>query len=322
MFTSNSVKSKLKSAFLSGTEVSLIIALLVMGVILAIATNSFMTVYNLTNLLKQASIIGVVAVAATIVIISGGIDLSVGAITGMSSLLAAILMSKYQLPIFFVIVLPVIASGIFGLYNGVIIKEFKVAPFIVTLGSMTIIRGLIEVIGNAKTIVGVYPSFAEFSGSSFLAIPRMAYIWIIMTAFIVLVLRYTRFGRNIFVIGCGEDVARLSGINLRLNIYGVYATSGLLCGIAGVLLTSRIHSATPTGGQGYELTSIAAAVIGGASLSGGKGSIGGAFLGTFLMILISNGGIQLGIDPFIMDMTTGALITLAVVLDQLRRREG
>jgi ribose transport system permease protein len=219
------------------------------------------------------------------------------------------------------IVLPILAGGLLGLYNGVIIREFRVAPFIVTLGSMTIIRGLIEVIGNARTIVGVYRDFAHFSDAEFLHVPLMPLLWVLVTILIVLLLRYTRFGRNLFVIGNGEEVARLSGISLRLNTYGVYALSGILSAIAGLLLTSRIDSAIPTGGAGYELTSIAAAVIGGASLAGGQGSVAGAFLGSFLMILISNGGIQLGIDPFIMDMTTGALITLAVVLDKLRRRE-
>ena len=150
----------------------------------------------------------------------------------------------------------------------------------------------------------------------------MFIVLLVVVVLAMIVLLYTRFGRNVFTIGNGEEVARLSGINLRINKYGIYTVSGFLCGIAGVLLTSRISSSIPTGGAGYELTSIAAAVIGGASLSGGRGSVLGTLLGTFLMVMISNGGIQLGINPFIMDILMGVIITVAVIGDKLRNSNG
>lgn len=310
-----------KRSIFANTEVSLVllIALLFLG--FALVGHNFFTYYNVSNLFKQASITGIIAIAATFVIISGGIDLSVGSITGMSALVAAMLMSRTQMPVWISVLISVAVGLIIGLYNGIIIKEFRVAPFIATLGTMTIVRGIIEVVSEAKTIIGVNKEFAEFSNHSFLGIPNLVYVWIAVIIVSFLILRYTTFGRNIYVIGCGEEVAKLSGINMRLNTYAIYAFSGLLCGIAGVLLTSRLNSAVPTGGQGYEMSAIAAAVIGGASLSGGQGTVVGTVLGTFLMVLITNGGIHIGINPFIIEIVTGVLITVAVIIDQLRRRK-
>jgi len=309
-----------KIAIMGKTEVSLIVVIIVLMAVFSGFGANFFSYYNLSNLLKQAAISGIIAIAATIVIISGGIDLSVGSITGMSSILVAILMARYNFSIWLAIVIPIILCTIIGLYNGIVISQFRVPPFIATLGTMTMVRGGIELISEAKTIVGVYPTFASFSTEAIFGIPKMAYIWIFSAILVAVILKYTIFGRNIFAIGCNEEVARLSGINTKNTICAIYALSGFLCGIAGVVLTSRLASAVPTGGQGYELSSIAAAVIGGASLSGGQGSILGTFLGTFLITLITNGGIHLGINPFVMDIVTGAIITIAVVLDQLRRR--
>lgn len=300
------------------TEFSLLVIILILGVVFTVVTDSFFTAYNLSNILKQASITGIIAVASTLAIIAGGIDLSVGSITGMGSLIVALSMSKMGLPVWVCVLGAVFAGTLMGFLNGLFIYEFKIAPFIATLGTQIIIRGIIKIISDSKTIVGIYPEFSAFSDTRFLGIPYMALIWGLIAVAIFLVLKFTKFGRNIFVIGCGEEVAKLSGINLRVNIYGIYMLSGALCAIAGILLTSRINSAIPTGGAGYEMNAIAAAVIGGASLSGGRGSVIGTLLGTLLMVLISNGGIQMGIDPFVMDVSTGVLILLAVIIDTLR----
>jgi ribose/xylose/arabinose/galactoside ABC-type transport system permease subunit len=312
---------KNNNIFLGSTEFSLIAILVILFVFFSVSTNSFFSVYNLTNILKQASIIGIIAVASTLVIISGGIDLSVGAVTGIGSLVVALMMQRLGSPIWLTIVAAIIAGAICGLYNGIIIHEFKIAPFIATLGSQIIIRGIIDLACQSKTITGVYPKFSAFSDDRFAGIPKMAIVWLVIVVIIVLILKYTRFGRNIFTIGNSEEVARLSGINLRANKYATYIISGMLCAIAGVLLTSRINSAIPTGGAGYEMDAIAAAVIGGASLSGGRGSIIGTLLGTLLITIINNGGIQLGIKPFIMEVVTGVLITIAVIIDMLRVRK-
>ncbi|MEG1524686.1 MAG: ABC transporter permease [Clostridia bacterium] len=310
-----------KTRFFRKTEFSLLLIVIGLFAIFTFTTNSFFSQYNLTNLLKQSSVIGIVAVSATIIIITGGIDLSCGAITGMSSLIVALLMTEANMSIAAATVIAVLAACVLGLYNAVIIYEFKVPPFIATLGSMQIIRGLIKVIGKAKTIAGLPEEFSSFSNGTILGIPNLTLIWLAVLLIVFFVLKFTRFGRNIYVIGSGAEVAKLSGVNTRLTTYGVYVFAGLICGIAGVLLTSRVNSAVPTAGSGYEMSAIAATVIGGASLSGAKGAVWGTALGTVLMILIDNGGIQLGINPFIMEVSTGVLITIAVIIDMTRSKK-
>ncbi len=302
------------------TEFSLVLIILLLFCLFSITTDTFLTSYNLTNLLKQCSIIGIVSISATLIIITGGIDLSCGSIVGISSLFVALLLTKTSIPTPFAIIIAIIIGGICGLYNGFIVHEFKVPPFIATLGSMTIIRGLIKVIGNAKTIAGLPKEFSSFSNSTILGIPNLALLWILVLFLIYLILRYTIFGRNVYVLGSGLGVAKLSGVNIRLTTYKVYIIAGLLCGLSGVLLTTRINSSVPTSGAGYEMNAIAATVIGGASLAGAKGTILGTALGTVLMMLISNGGVQLGINSFVMQIMTGVLITVAVIIDMAKNK--
>ena len=314
-------KGRLKKGLFSGTEFSLVIIIIILFLFFTLTTDSFFSAYNVTNILKQAAITGIIAVASTFVIIAGGIDLSVGSITGLGSLIVAIMMARLNAPVIVTIIAATGCGALCGLYNGIIIHRLKIAPFIATLGSQIIIRGIIKLVCDAKTITGVYPEFAEFSNSNFLGIPKMALVWIFIAVISALILKFTRFGRNIFTVGCGEEVAHLSGINLKTTVYGVYVVSGILCAVAGVILTSRINSAIPLGGASYEMNAIAAAVIGGASLAGGRGSVIGTLLGTLLMTLISNGGIQLGVNSFIMEIVTGVLITIAVILDVLRTKK-
>jgi ribose transport system permease protein len=311
---------KNRKLFTARTEVAIFIIIAGLFIFLFFATPNFKEARNLMNILRQASISGVVAIAATFVIVSGGIDLSLGAITGLSAMCVA-LMLKAGMSIPLSITVAILLGALVGLYNGVLIYETKIAPFIATLGTMTIVRGIVKISCNAKTITGFPESFVNFAMieiGGFL--PTLFILWIAMVAIGFLIMCYTCFGRNIYVIGSGIEVAKLSGINVRLNTYGIYAMSGLLCAIAGIMLTARVSSAVPTGGQGYEMNAIAAAVIGGASLQGARGTVIGTFFGTLLITMISNGGIHMKIDPFIMEVVTGVIITLAVVVDQMRKR--
>lgn len=310
----------IKGFWFAGTEVALILIIAVLFITFTITTDSFFSTYNLTNILKQSSIAGIIAIASTFVIVSGGMDLSVGSITGLGSLVVALMMQKLKAPVGIILICALLIGAFVGLCNGIIIYYLKIAPFIATLGTQMIIRGIVKLVCNAKTITGVYPKYAEFSSGFYWFLPKMAFIWFTIVVVSMLIFKYTRFGRDIFTVGCSREVAHLSGVNLKKTTIGVYAASGLLCAIAGALLTSRINSAIPTGGSAYEMDAIAAAVLGGASLSGGRGSIVGTFLGTLLMVLISNGGIQLGINSFIMEAITGILIIIAVALDVLRSR--
>ena len=303
------------------TEFSLILIILALFLIATFGTANFFTEYNLMNILKQCSINGVIAISATMIIITGGIDLSCGAIVGMSTLMVAMGQARWGLPIAASILIAILVGIVCGLYNAIIINELNVPPFIATLGSMTIIRGLIKVISNAGTIAGLKQEFTYLGAGSFLKIPYLAWLWIAVVIVGFLILKYTTFGRNIYVLGSGQEVAKLCGISIRKTVYMTYGFAGFLCGIAGVMLAARINSAVPTAGQSYEMNAIAASVIGGASLSGAKGAVFGTALGTVLMTLIDNVGIQFGINSVIMEISTGVLITIAVVIDQLKNRK-
>ena len=304
------------------TELILLLINLIIFVLMSVFTENFLTQYNISNVFRQVSIIGVVAISSTLVIISGGIDLSVGSIVGLTAMISAILMSEdfQNMAILPALVLALGAGLAVGLYHGFIIYEVKIPPFIATLGSMFVIRGIVKMISGARTIARLPESFTDFAQHDILGVPSLVIMWLVLALLVHLMLRHTTFGRNIFVIGSSQEVARLSGIRMRLNIYGIYILAALLCAIAGIMLSSRISSAVPTGGTGYELTAIAAAVIGGASLSGARGSVLGTLMGTLLMGLITNAGVHLNINPFLMQSITGALLTIAVVIDQFRQR--
>jgi len=193
---------------------------------------------------------------------------------------------------------------------------------IATLGMSTIIRGIIKIISNALTVSGLDERILNMGNSSiFGIIPTLAIIWLLVALAIFLVLKYTIFGRNLYVIGSGINVAKLSGIKVRKMFLSVYALAGLLYGIAGIMLAARVQSALPTGGEGYDMSAIAAAVIGGASLAGGRGAIAGTLLGTILMVLINNAGVQFGLNTHVLEITSGVLIVFAVTMDMLKNRK-
>ena len=313
-----SQKSDLKRLLMK-TEISIIFIIAILFVFASLGTQNFLTSYNLTNILKQCAIIGVISIAQTCIIITGGIDISCGAIVGFSTLIVAMGQAKWGIGIFPSILLAVIVGVVWGSVNAALIHEFIVPAFVATLGTQTIIRGLIKVISNGGTVSGIAPQFADFASSNFLFIPKLAVVWGMISVLVFLLLRYTVFGRNLFVLGSGVEVARLNGISIRKTTYAAYAFAGLLYGIAGVMLAARINSAIPTAGEAYETNAIAASVLGGASLAGGLGSIAGTALGTVLIILIDNVGTQFGIHSFVMQVITGCVIVVAIVADQLKK---
>lgn len=297
------------------SEGSLILILLVLFVALSLASDTFFTTRNLSNLLRQTSINGIVALGMTFVIVSGGIDLSVGAVVGLSGMVAALLMSR-GVDIWVSIAAALLVSMLVGAINGVLIFRGKVPPFIATLGSMTMVRGLIMLISGAAMVAGLPRSFTDFSQADLFGIPSMVIVWLLIALVAWIIMRWTVFGRNTYTIGSNPEAARLSGINVGRTTIGVYALGALFAGIAGILFTSRIANGVPTAGQGYELDAIAAAVIGGASLSGAEGSVFGTLIGALIMQLLRNGGNLLGVNPFILEIIIGGLIVATVFLDQ------
>lgn len=301
------------------TEGTLIAILALLFIILSIASDSFLTVYNLANLVRQTAIIGIVAIGMTFVIIAAGIDLSVGSVVGFSGVLAAILMNK-GVSILVAVIISIALGTLIGLINGIIIYDGKVPPFIATLGAMTVVRGVIMLISNARMIGGLPKAFTNFAQKDFLRIPSLFIVWLIIILLATFIMKKTHFGRNVYAIGSNEEAARLSGINIRKNMYSIYAICAFMSAVAGILMTSRLGNGIPTGGMGYELDAIAAAVIGGASLSGAEGTIFGTVLGAIIMATLRNGGNLLGINSFILEIAIGALIVIAVLIDKKKKK--
>ena len=301
-------------------ERNLVIILVLLIVILSIASNRFLSYNNIMNLLRQTSIIGVIAVGMTFVIISAGIDLSVGSVLAFSSIIVAMLM-KAGVPIPLAIIIALLAGTSLGVLMGILIHNGSVPAFIATLGGMTMVRGAVMLISGARKISGLPPEFKHFAVAKFFGIPGMVWVWFLIIIIGFIIAKYTIFGRNVYAIGSNEEAARLSGIKISKNIYGIYAFCAFTSSVAGILMTTRLGNGVPTSGTGYELDVIAAVVVGGASLSGAVGSILGTVLGTIIIATIRNGGNLLGINPFILDITVGGLIVFAVLFDQLNKKK-
>jgi len=300
------------------TEGTLVLIMLVLVVFLSFATQGFMTGNNLSNLVRQTSINGIVALGMTFVIIAGGIDLSVGSVVGFAGIMVALLL-KGGMGIVPAILLTLLASIIFGIINGFMIFDGRIPPFIATLGSMTIIRGAIMLISGARMVAGLPKTFLDIAQGTVVGLPTLFFVWVVLILIAWFITNHTPFGRNTYTLGSNLEVARLSGINIRVNTYAIFGFGALMAGIAGVLMTSRLANGIPTGGQGYEMDAIASCVIGGASLSGAEGTIFGTVLGAIIMATLRNGGNLLGIDPFILQIVNGVIIVAAVFLDQYRK---
>jgi len=299
-------------------EGNLILILLAMIIVLAIFSPKFLTANNIRNLVRQTSIIGIVGIGMTFVIISGGIDLSVGSILGMASIVSSMLMAA-GMNIGLALLITLIVCTILGVVNGMIVFDGKVPPFIATLGMMTGARGIVMLISDARMIAGLPKSFTGFAQKTILGMPSLFLVWLLVIVVAYIITSQTVTGRNLFAFGSNPEAARLSGINIRYLTYFIYGISGFMCAIAGILMTSRLSNGIPTAGTGYELDAIAAAVVGGASLNGGSGTIIGTVLGALLIAIIRNGGNLLGINPFILQISVGVLIVASVMIDQRRK---
>lgn len=310
-----------------------LIILVILAVILWIGTDSFMTYENIFNLARATSVYGIVAIAMTFVIITGGIDLSVGPNVGLAGMIVALLNIQNGVNIWLAMVVGIAACAVVGLFNGVMVYDGKLPPFIATLGTLTIIRGIIMLISGARNITGFGPEFLNIAKTTWgitrtdvngvattYGVPLMAFVWLVVILAAIFIVRRTVFGRSIFAVGSNMEAARLSGISVRKTTYGAYIFSAVLCGIGGILLTSRLASGIPTLGQGYELDAIASAVVGGASMSGGEGSVGGTVVGAILIATIRNGGVLLGLNGQIIEIVIGCLIVFAVLLDSMSKR--
>ncbi len=292
-------------------------ALYILVALLIVATITKGAVFwggtNLTNLLLQMSIIGVVVLAELIVVLTGGIDISVGSALGLAAVIAAGLFGGPS--VFLALLVAVVIGGAVGAVNGWLVAFRGLEPFIVTLGMLALARGLVYAYGNGIPITpAAAPAFAEFGQSTFLGIPVLAIIWLAMVALIAFLLYRTVWGRRVYAIGSNIEAARASGIPVKTTLWSVYILAGLLVGLGGWMFLARFASGTSTAGNLMELEAIAAVVIGGAALSGGKGKVFGAVMGTVIFAVIANLLSLLNVSTFLQDAFRGALILVAVTL--------
>ena len=287
---------------------------------LAAASPHFLTTVNLSSVVRQTAVINIMALGMTLIIVSGGIDLSVGAILAMGGLLGTMTMEKgYPIPMG---VLVGILTGCFwGNVNGLLTTRLKINPFIVTLGTLGIVRGLTLIISNGLPVHQIPKGFSFLGEGNVLGVPFVLWILLLCAGIVHVILEHTKLGRYAFAIGSNPDAAFYAGIPVAYHTTAVYAIGGALTGLAGMIEASRLMTGQPTAGQGYELQAIAAVVIGGGSLRGGEGSVVGTLVGAFIMGLLSNGSDLLGISPYLQQAIIGAVIILAVSFDELRKRK-
>lgn len=295
--------------------------LIILCVCFSLASEHFLSVRNGLNILDQVTVLGILAIGMTAVIIIGGIDLSVGSVLAFATMMMGWLAKEVGLPLPAAILVGVLAGGACGLVSGLLITVARLPAFIATLAMLSAARGLANILTNGKQIIG-YPEWftnlATVRNFGFLSVTMMAFV--VLAAIAWAYLRYRAGGRNLYAIGGNPEVARLAGIEVRKTTIGVYVFSGLLAGVAGVMLAARLDSSQPSAGFTYELDTIAAVVIGGASLSGGVGGVGGTVVGVLIIGVLRNGLNLLAVSPFVQQIVIGAVIAIAVMFDTLGRR--
>jgi ribose transport system permease protein len=290
-------------------------------ILFSLLTPNFPTPGNIVNILRQASINIVLATGMTFVILTGGIDLSVGSILGVSAVVA-VLVSLIPGLGWAGVLAGLLTGLLLGLVNGALISFLNVPPFIVTLGSLTALRGAAFLVANGTTVINRNLNFAWIGNSYLGPIPWLVVIALLAVAASWFVLRQTVLGVQIYAVGGNDRAARLTGIKVNRVLLFVYGVSGLLAGLAGIMSASRLYSATGMLGQGYELDAIAAVILGGTSFTGGIGTIGGTLLGALIIAVLNNGLTLLNMSYFWQLVVKGLVIIVAVTIDRLRRRSG
>jgi ribose transport system permease protein len=297
-----------------------LLTLIVLCAVTALMTDRFLSPFNLTNILVQSSIMAVIAMGMTFVIVGGGFDLSVGSTAALSGCIAAMLMPGGGVALG---VLGGVAAGAaVGLANGFVIAMLGVNPFITTLGTMVLVRGVVFIITGGAPIgdEGLPPAFIAFGSQRLFGVHYLVWVPVVLLAVLTFIMRSSPYGRRVYATGGGREAAYLSGVPVRRVISSTYIWCGALAGLAGVMLAARLQSGQPTAGEFYELTAIAAVVLGGASLHGGEGTPTKSVIGVFIMVVLGNALNLLNVDSYWQRVAVGAVIIAAAAADRLRSR--
>ena len=309
------------SRILAVREFGSLAALILMVVIIAVSIPQFRQLENIINVTRNFSFIGIVAMGMTLVILTGGIDLSVGSVWAMSAVLAASLMSQGWLMIPAICV-ALLAATLVGFFNGLCVTRLNMSPFVPTLASLAIARSLALVITRGRPISSFGPqqdAFLWIGGGSIFGIPNPVVLFIVVAAILWIVLSRTVWGRRVYAVGGNEKAARLTGLNVRRLKVAVYIISSFCAGLAGIVQASYLSSVTASLATGQELSVIAATVIGGVNLAGGEGTVFGVVIGTIMLEILRNGLLLFGIDPYWQGVFVGAIIIIAVSIDRFRQ---
>lgn len=322
IFQSENYRKSVKKIF---SDYGIIVVFLLLCVMLSFANPYFLRTKNIMNVLKQTSINGLLSIGMTFVILTGGIDLSVGSILAFSGIVAASYSSNAMGG---VVLNPFLSAGIgllggmlLGSVNGLLVAKWRVPAFVVTLGMLSMGRGFTYIYSDGMPVPNIDDSFLMFGQGNIFGIPLPVIIFGVVFALTWMILYRTRFGRYVYAVGGNEKSAMISGVNTKLIIFFVYVISGFLSALGGIILTARTTAGLPQAGQSYELDAIAAVVIGGTSLSGGQGRLVGTLFGALLMGVINNGLDLLGVSSYFQQVIKGAIIVGAVLLDSLRKKD-
>lgn len=298
----------------------LLLALVVMVSVLASISDRFLTTSNIINVLRQISVNAIIAFGMTVVIIGAGIDLSVGSLLALVGVIAALMVTATSLPVWLVLVLAVLIGTALGAINGAFVGFAGVAPFIVTLAGLTIFRGATLVATDGRPVSGLPPVFTTIGYGTFLGIPLPIWIMLGVLLLTYVLLRHTALGRAVYAVGGNPEAARLSGIPVRKVLTFTYAFSGFAVAIAAIVLTGRLNSAQPTAGVAFELDAIAAVVVGGTSLAGGRGGVWGTLVGALIIGVINNGMNLMNVSSFYQQIVKGGVILAALLIDRALSR--
>jgi len=297
-----------------------LVALVVLTLALSVMSDNFLTSYNVSVVVRQAAFVGLVALGQTLVLLVGGIDLSVGTAAGLSSIFGAIALTQWGIHPYLIVPFTMAFGFLLGATNGLFVASLRLNPFIVTLATSEIFAGMTLVITKGYPIRPLGEAFGIFGKGEIFGIPVPVLIFLVAALILIWMLSQTRFGRNIFAVGGNRDAALLAGIPVRRVEFLAFGLASMLASLAGILFASRMDAGQPSVGEGWLMGAITAAILGGTSLRGGQGSIVGTVLGALLLTVLANGTVLMNVSGFWQRVIVGVVVLLAVLVDLFRRR--